>query len=161
MAHICPPLLFRSGGILRTDEARQARQPWRPSARTEQTVRLSTYMSHRRSFREIAHLTISHSLTMSDFGRETKTQAVVEAATADPSSHFFVEGRKDFYVGQIAENGGGQSYQHADGAPVETRSPLGYNVGFWTATFLNVSMLIGTGIFSTRESCRSSRSWLD
>lgn len=42
------------------------------------------------------------------------------------------------------------SYQEAVGAPVESSSPLGYNVGWITVIFLNVNMMIGTGIFSTR-----------
>ncbi|KAG9126926.1 hypothetical protein FRC07_001390 [Ceratobasidium sp. 392] len=33
--------------------------------------------------------------------------------------------------------------------PIEKFSPLGYNVGFANATLLNISAMIGTGIFST------------
>lgn len=47
-------------------------------------------------------------------------------------------------------NGSKPSYQEAVGAPVESSSPLGYNVGWLTVIFLNVNMMIGTGIFSTR-----------
>ena len=43
------------------------------------------------------------------------------------------------------------SYQEASGAPVETKSPLGYFVGPATVVFLNISMMIGTGVYSTRE----------
>ncbi|TPX14004.1 uncharacterized protein E0L32_000398, partial [Thyridium curvatum] len=46
-------------------------------------------------------------------------------------------------------NGSEPSYQEAVGAPVEVRSPLGYHVGWAGVVFLNVNMLIGTGIFST------------
>lgn len=49
-------------------------------------------------------------------------------------------------------NGSKPSYQEAVGAPVESKSPLGYNVGWITVIFLNVNMMIGTGIFSTRAS---------
>jgi hypothetical protein len=49
-------------------------------------------------------------------------------------------------------NGSKPSYQEAVGAPVESKSPLGYNVGWITVIFLNVNMMIGTGIFSTRTS---------
>lgn len=49
-----------------------------------------------------------------------------------------------------AENGSGATYQEAVGAPVESRSPLGYHVGWVTVIFLNVNQMIGTGIFSTR-----------
>ncbi|KAM6504345.1 high affinity methionine permease, partial [Amanita muscaria] len=37
----------------------------------------------------------------------------------------------------------------AVGAPTETISPLGYHVGAVTVVFLNISRMIGTGIFST------------
>ncbi|CEI62429.1 hypothetical protein FVEN_g4971 [Fusarium venenatum] len=49
-------------------------------------------------------------------------------------------------------NGSKPSYQEAVGAPVEAKSPLGYNVGWLTVIFLNVNMMVGTGIFSTPAS---------
>lgn len=52
------------------------------------------------------------------------------------------------------EKGGNDSpvsYQEASGAPVEHNSPLGYDVGSITIIFLNVSKMIGTGVYSTRE----------
>ncbi|KAH7170004.1 amino acid permease-domain-containing protein [Dactylonectria macrodidyma] len=49
-------------------------------------------------------------------------------------------------------NGSKPSYQEAVGAPVESSSPLGYNVGWFTVIFLNINMMIGTGIFSTPAS---------
>ncbi|KAJ4175724.1 hypothetical protein NW759_017202 [Fusarium solani] len=49
-------------------------------------------------------------------------------------------------------NGSKPSYQEAVGAPVEAQSPLGYHVGWITVIFLNVNMMIGTGIFSTPAS---------
>lgn len=57
------------------------------------------------------------------------------------------------------EKGGNDSqpsYQEASGAPVEQHSPLGYTVGPVTIVFLNVSKMIGTGVYSTRESLRVS-----
>lgn len=36
-------------------------------------------------------------------------------------------------------NGSKPSYQEAVGAPVESKSPLGYHVGWLTVIFLNVS----------------------
>lgn len=42
-------------------------------------------------------------------------------------------------------------YQDANGAPVETVSPLGYHVGWAGILFLNVSQMVGTGVFSTRK----------
>lgn len=55
----------------------------------------------------------------------------------------------------VLEKGGNDSpvsYQEASGAPVESYSPLGYSVGSITIIFLNVSKMIGTGVYSTRRS---------
>lgn len=54
------------------------------------------------------------------------------------------------YVRAVGGNGA-SGYQEAVGAPVETKSPLGYHVNWVTVIFLNVNMMVGTGIFSTRE----------
>lgn len=54
----------------------------------------------------------------------------------------------------VVEKGGNDSlpsYQEASGAPVERESPLGYAVGPVTIIFLNISKMIGTGVYSTRE----------
>ncbi|CAG8956684.1 hypothetical protein HYFRA_00012228 [Hymenoscyphus fraxineus] len=53
------------------------------------------------------------------------------------------------------EQGGNDSqpsYQEASGAPVETSSPLGYAVGPITILFLNLSKMVGTGVYSTPAS---------
>ena len=55
------------------------------------------------------------------------------------------------YIGAKAANDSPVSYQEASGAPVEANSPLGLNVGSVTIVFLNLSKMIGTGIFSTRK----------
>lgn len=55
------------------------------------------------------------------------------------------------YIHEKGGNNSLPSYQEATGAPVEQHSPLGYGVGPVTIIFLNVSMMIGTGVFSTRE----------
>ena len=60
------------------------------------------------------------------------------------------EGSLEFTVAQ-GGNGSLPSYQEASGAPVETSSPLGYFVGPITVIFLNISMMIGTGVYSTRD----------
>ncbi|TDZ27697.1 High-affinity methionine permease [Colletotrichum spinosum] len=65
---------------------------------------------------------------------------VHESEVTDGSLHYVVE---------KAGNGSGPSYQEATGAPVETSSPLGYAVGPVTIVFLNVSKMIGTGVYST------------
>ena len=61
----------------------------------------------------------------------------------------FTEGKLKF-VGKRGGNNSETSYQEASGAPVEIESPLGYSVGAITILFLNISKMIGTGIFSTR-----------
>ena len=60
------------------------------------------------------------------------------------------EGSLEFIVAQ-GGNGSLPSYQEASGAPVETKSPLGYFVGPITVMFLNISTMIGTGVYSTRK----------
>lgn len=55
------------------------------------------------------------------------------------------------YVVEKGGNDSPASYQEATGAPVEVDSPLGYGVGPITIIFLNVSKMIGTGVYSTRE----------
>ena len=58
------------------------------------------------------------------------------------------------YVEEKGGNDAPPNYQEASGAPVESVSPLGYAVGPVTIMFLNISMMIGTGIFSTRKCTR-------
>ncbi|KAJ8110959.1 hypothetical protein OPT61_g6335 [Boeremia exigua] len=53
------------------------------------------------------------------------------------------------YVAEKSGNTNEISYQEASGAPVESDSPLGYSVGAITIIFLNLSKMIGTGIYST------------
>jgi hypothetical protein len=55
------------------------------------------------------------------------------------------------YVIEKAGNDSEISYQEASGAPVEVVSPLGYSVGSFTIILLNISKMIGTGIYSTRK----------
>jgi hypothetical protein len=59
-----------------------------------------------------------------------------------------------YYTVEEGENSSKPTYQEASGAPVETHSPLGYSVGWVTIVFLNVSKMIGTGVFSTRKGHR-------
>ncbi|KAL1413321.1 hypothetical protein Q8F55_001080 [Vanrija albida] len=62
---------------------------------------------------------------------------------------FVVKGELEYIGEEGGNNAGYATYQEVHGAPVEAVNPLGYQVGFWTTLFLNISMLIGTGIFST------------
>jgi hypothetical protein len=55
------------------------------------------------------------------------------------------------YVAQQGENGSVPTYQEASGAPVEVRSPMGYQVQWYTIIFLNIGQMVGTGVFSTRK----------
>lgn len=59
---------------------------------------------------------------------------------------------KNAQIGDQVIVDGVQVFQDANGAPVETVSPLGYHVGWAGILFLNVSQMVGTGVFSTRKS---------
>lgn len=74
-----------------------------------------------------------------------------DVATADSASQ--ISDGSITYVGEKGGNNAGANYQEASGAPVESDSPLGYAVGPLTILGLNISMMIGTGIYSTRETC--------
>ncbi|KAK1961672.1 high-affinity methionine permease [Colletotrichum sublineola] len=54
--------------------------------------------------------------------------------------------------GANRDDGSGQGSDEASGAPVETSSPLEYGVGPITIVFLNIGMMIGTGVYSTPSS---------
>ena len=56
------------------------------------------------------------------------------------------------YTNEVGGNTTKATYQEASGAPIEVHSPLGYSVGWVTIVFLNLSKMIGTGVFSTRKS---------
>jgi hypothetical protein len=55
------------------------------------------------------------------------------------------------YIAQQGENGGDPTYQEVSGAPIERKSPLGLSVT-WITIGLNLTQMIGTGVFATRES---------
>jgi len=79
------------------------------------------------------------------FGGRTEAAGTVpldEGEVSDGSLHYVVE---------KGGNDSQPSYQEATGAPVEVDSPLGYNVGAITIIFLNISKMIGTGVYSTRK----------
>ncbi|KAI2631347.1 amino acid transporter [Hypomontagnella submonticulosa] len=79
------------------------------------------------------------------------TTSEVQTVNANPSSSDIsvIHDGGLAYTVEKAENGSKPSYQEAAGAPVESKSPLGYHVGWLTVIFLNVNQMIGTGIFST------------
>lgn len=77
------------------------------------------------------------------------TEAEERGSTSDSDPSELVAGDTHYIAGKAANNKE-TSYQDASGAPVEESSPLGYHVGPMTILFLNISKMIGTGIFSTR-----------
>jgi len=52
------------------------------------------------------------------------------------------------YIREQGGNNAPVAYQEASGTPVETHSPLGYDVGPVTTVFLNLSKMVGTGAWS-------------
>ncbi|RFU80397.1 high-affinity methionine permease [Trichoderma arundinaceum] len=79
------------------------------------------------------------------------TEAEERGSTSDSDPSELIAGDTHYVAGK-AGNNKDVSYQDASGAPVEESSPLGYDVGPLTILFLNVSKMIGTGIFSTPSS---------
>jgi hypothetical protein len=79
--------------------------------------------------------------------RNNGAQSPLESSYAANEKHGSLE-----YVAQQGENGSVPTYQEASGAPVEVKSPLGYRVQWFTIIFLNIGQMVGTGVFSTRES---------
>ncbi|KAF4344215.1 high affinity methionine permease [Fusarium beomiforme] len=78
---------------------------------------------------------------------QVTSQTVPEHPQSDSEASIIRDGDLA-YVRQTAGNGA-SGYQEAVGAPVETRSPLGYHVNWLTIIFLNLNHMVGTGIFST------------
>lgn len=77
-----------------------------------------------------------------------------------PSEDTISNGNGLHYTTDAGGNTSIPTYQEASGAPVEVISPLGYEVGLVTLVFMNVSKMVGTGIFSTRG-CLILRARLD
>ncbi|EXJ92072.1 hypothetical protein A1O3_00622 [Capronia epimyces CBS 606.96] len=73
------------------------------------------------------------------------------ASGSETSVAFVTEGNLQYAV-EKGQNNSGVSYQEVSGAPVETRSTLGYHVGPITIIFLNLSKMVGTGVYSTPAS---------
>lgn len=87
-------------------------------------------------------------------GEEPQAAEAEERGSTESDPSEIVAGGTYYIAGKGANNKE-TSYQDASGAPVEESSPLGYDVGPLTILFLNVSKMIGTGIFSTRKSLLS------
>ncbi|KAJ4394462.1 hypothetical protein N0V93_003680 [Gnomoniopsis smithogilvyi] len=88
---------------------------------------------------------------MSSWRRPFRSSQIeaVEAVDSRPDSEISDGSLK--YTGHRGGNNAAPTYQEASGAPVEAESPMGYSVSALTIMFLNINMMIGTGIFSTRE----------
>ncbi|OQE39774.1 hypothetical protein PENCOP_c006G06741 [Penicillium coprophilum] len=83
----------------------------------------------------------------------SKRPAAFSAAVESHGEQVSTVGGK--YVGETGGNNAAPTYQDASGAPVESNSPLGYSVGPVTITLLNITMMIGAGIYSTPSSILS------
>ncbi|KAK1993061.1 high-affinity methionine permease [Colletotrichum falcatum] len=82
-------------------------------------------------------------------GGGTAVNADTEASDSEPS---IIHDGGLAYTRVKGGNGSNPSYQEAVGAPVESDSPLGYHVNWVAIIFLNVNMMVGTGVFSTPAS---------
>ncbi|KAI9740221.1 MAG: hypothetical protein M1834_004799 [Cirrosporium novae-zelandiae] len=79
-----------------------------------------------------------------------KTVTLEAQVLDDASSDNNVMANGDLkFTAEKGVNSSKVTYQEASGAPVEKKSPLGYSVGWVTVVFLNMSKMIGTGVFST------------
>jgi hypothetical protein len=88
--------------------------------------------------------------------RETsKHDSEVAASGSDTHTEFISDGDLK-YAFEQGYNDSSPSYQEASGAPVESKSPLGYNVGPIAILFLNFSKMVGTGVYSTPSSVLSN-----
>ncbi|KAF2119509.1 amino acid permease-domain-containing protein [Lophiotrema nucula] len=67
----------------------------------------------------------------------------------DSSADLSEAKEKNAQIGEQIYVEGVPVYQDGNGAPVEQVSPLGYHVGWAGILFLNVSQMVGTGVFST------------
>lgn len=79
---------------------------------------------------------------------------VSEKSSPSPENEMATDGPdgSSRYTVEEGINNAKLTYQDAGGAPIESKSPLGYSVGWLSVLFLNMNMMIGTGVFSTRMS---------
>ncbi|UQC90162.1 high-affinity methionine permease [Colletotrichum lupini] len=82
-------------------------------------------------------------------GADSTVRADPEASDSEPS---IIHDGDLAYTRVKGGNGSKPSYQEAVGAPVEADSPLGYHVNWVAIIFLNINMMVGTGVFSTPAS---------
>ncbi|KZL77838.1 high-affinity methionine permease [Colletotrichum tofieldiae] len=82
-------------------------------------------------------------------GADSTVRVDPEASDSEPS---IIHDGDLAYTRVKGGNGSKPSYQEAIGAPVEADSPLGYHVNWIAIIFLNINMMVGTGVFSTPAS---------
>ncbi|CUM64872.1 uncharacterized protein PRCAT00002487001 [Priceomyces carsonii] len=68
----------------------------------------------------------------------------------------FSGGKKEIVSLETIELTGEDDTQNSNGAPVEKENPLGYNLDYFTAFYIIIQGVIGTGIFATPASVLSS-----
>lgn len=88
-------------------------------------------------------------VTLSWRGRSRANSPPPGLVSPDQGEAAFLTGSNLQYAVEKGENNSLPSYQEVSGAPVETHSPLGYHVGSVTIIFLNLSKVVGTGVYST------------
>ncbi|KAI9713943.1 MAG: hypothetical protein M1820_000673 [Bogoriella megaspora] len=89
---------------------------------------------------------------MSWFGASKQAEKSETPLPDDGFGNTVIADGNDLYTTEEGGNTSKVTYQEASGAPVETKSPLGYSVG-WAAIFcLNLNQMVGTGVFSTPSS---------
>lgn len=81
--------------------------------------------------------------------KTTSSESHSNESTSSGGEEIIQNGSVNYTVA-VGMNSTKATYQDASGAPVETDSPLGYSVNFWTSLCLNINQMVGTGIFSTR-----------
>ncbi|KAI5207896.1 amino acid transporter [Aureobasidium subglaciale] len=83
-------------------------------------------------------------------GSRLKVDSARSSSNDAVSSHEIVSTSGDLkFVVEQGGNGSQPSYQEVSGAPVESKSSLGYAVGPVTIVLINISKMIGTGVYST------------
>ncbi|KAJ9607680.1 hypothetical protein H2200_007758 [Cladophialophora chaetospira] len=84
--------------------------------------------------------------------KREESPATSESSQGNSGSTAFLKGGSLQYAVEKGENSNEPTYQEVSGAPVETTSPLGHHVGSITILFLNLSTMVGTGVYSTPAS---------
>jgi hypothetical protein len=79
------------------------------------------------------------------YPKNARFSVISEVCSADVRFDGAIE-----YVEEYGGNDSNPSWQTNFGAPMERVSPFGYHVAGFTALFLNIGQMVGTGIFTSR-----------